>query len=116
MFTTEEAFIAKGYEIISMSFDVEIEEYQDLKPVISSYTEETFAAFTVNDFKKIVQLYCTSEELEQYDELTDDVYEKLANEKQFVLNGKIFWGYIDICRSECNTFNGDTDDENNELI
>ena len=63
------------------------------------------------DFKKIVQLYCSSEELEQYDELTDDVYEKLANEKQSVLNGKIFWGYIDICRSECNTLDGDSDGE-----
>ena len=111
MFTTEEAYIERCYEIINESFDVEIEEYQELKPVIASYTEESFAAFTVSDFKKIVQLYCSSEELEQYDEFTDDVYEKLANEKQSVLNGKIFWGYIDICRSECNTLDGDSDGE-----
>lgn len=116
MFTTEEAFIAKGYEIISMSFDVEIEDYEEMKPIILRYTEESFERFTISDYKKIVQLYCTSEELEQYAELTDEAYTKLANDKQYILNGKILWGYIDICRSECNTFNGDSDDENDALI
>ena len=118
MFTTEEAFIAKGYEIISMSFDVEIEDYEEMKPIISQYTEESFATFTISDYKKIVQLYCSSEELDQYAEITDEAYTKLANDKKYILNGKILWGYIDICRSECNTFNEEPVDidENGELL
>ena len=118
MFTTEEAFIAKGYEIISVSFDVEIEDYEEMKPIISQYTEESFATFTISDYKKIVQLYCSSKELDQYAEITDEAYTKLANDKKYILNGKILWGYIDICRSECNTFNEDPVDidENGELL
>lgn len=110
MFTTEEDFISKGCEIVSMSFDVEIEDYEEMKPVISRYTEDTFARFTISDFKKIVQLYCSDEELQQFGELTEEAYSKLANDKQYILNGKILWCYIDICRSECNTLNEDPED------
>ena len=110
MFTTEEAFIENGYDIVNMSFDVEIKDYEELKPLISQYTEDSFARFTISDFKKIVQLYCSNEEIEQCGELTDETYIKLANDKQYILNGKILYGYIDICRSECNTLNGDSED------
>lgn len=100
---SEQAFIQQCYDSLSEMYDVNIDDYEEMKPDISRIVDDLYAQFTASDYKSLVETYYTEEQLMEYGTLTHEIYVKLAMDMQCMLCGKILWGFIDICRSECDT-------------
>lgn len=99
----EQVFIQSCYDMLSMIYTVEIDDYEEMKPAICRFIDNLYARFTPNDYKELVQACYSEEQLREYGELSQDVYMKLAIEQKSRICGKILWGFIEICNSECNT-------------
>lgn len=108
----EKTYFENCYAILSALID--LDDIDDMKPVITRYLDETYAEFTADDFKNLVEVCYTTEQLGQYETLTEDLYVELATNMQSIFAGKILNGYIDICSSECDTVNHENVDDLDE--
>ena len=99
----EQAFMQQCYDSLSEIYDVNMDDYEEMKPDICRIIDDLYARFTPNDYKELVHACYTQEQLMEHETLSHEIYVKLAMDKQSMFCGKILWGFIDICRSECDT-------------
>lgn len=112
----EKTIIEDCYSEILDFYD-ENTDYEDLKRFISSFIDEISANYTSTDFKQIVELYYTHEELLEFGELTDVIYKNIAydNILSKKIAHKIYYGFIEMTYSIGDTIDDDISETNNDV-